>query len=113
MAGIKGNGQPLLGTQSLPVWSQVGTIEDAGGDGKRGGGAVEKPPEEKRCNGERFAKRTRGWAFLEGLQSGHIIQCSKGSGSTGQERAASFHGETGFEPRSTPLHCTTRLPPGD
>ena len=77
---------------------------------------MEKPPKERRCNNERFTRGSREEAFLEGLQSGHVTQCSRGSGPRGQERAASFHSETGtegLEPRSAPLHCTIRLPPGD
>ena len=76
---------------------------------------MEKSPKERR-NNERFARGSGEEAFLEGLQSGHVTQCSQGSGPRGQERAASFHSKTGaegFEPGSAPLHCTTQLPPGD
>lgn len=72
---------------------------------------MEKPPKERRYNNERFARGSGEEAFLEGLQSGHVTQCSQGSGPRGQERAASFHSETGaegFELGSAPLHCTTQ-----
>lgn len=75
---------------------------------------MEEPPEESKCNDERWARGAGGEHFLntQGLQSGYLIQCSKGP------RPAGLHStvrqeQLGFKPRLAPLHCPTHLPPGD